>query len=137
MGQFLAIACGGALGACCRYAVARWVQRSSLFAEGPFSGLAGEPFPWGTVMVNLSGCLLIGLAAGLLMRPEVSTSWRAFLLVGFLGSYTTFSTFSYETLALLRAGDTLAAFANGAGAPILGVLGVWLGDIVARALSGS
>ena len=70
-------------------------------------------FPYGTLAVNVIGCLLIGLLAGLVeSRQMLSPEARGFLLIGILGGFTTFSTFSYETIALLRDGEAIAALAN-------------------------
>lgn len=85
-------------------------------------------FPYGTLLVNLLGCLLIGVVAGYaesrqLFGPEV----RMFVLIGVLGGFTTFSTFGYETFAMLRDNDLLRAAANVGAHVILGLALVWLG----------
>jgi fluoride exporter len=132
--RLLAIAAGGAAGALLRYAVAGWVETSRLAYGRP----AGVSFPWGTVAVNLSGCLLIGLFAGLFHRRLLEhPDLRAFVFIGVLGAYTTFSTFALETLTLLEEGSPGLAFANGFGSPALGVLGVWLGSLLAHLGSSS
>lgn len=130
--RILAIALGSALGAVLRFQVSGWIERSRLLASGRFFG---GVFPWGTLLVNLSGCLLIGLLAGVLhQRLLVPPDVRAFVLVGCLGGYTTFSTFGLETFRLLESGSWELALANGLGSPILGVVGVWLGATLVRGL---
>jgi fluoride exporter len=85
-------------------------------------------FPWGTFIVNLSGCFAIGVAMTLLTeRYHPNPYWRLFLVVGFLGGYTTFSSFEYENVAAVRTGDMLIALINMAGSLLLGYVAVWLG----------
>ena len=96
------VGCGGFIGAISRYAVSGWLQAAE----------PGSAFPWGTVIVNLSGCLLIGVVAGLVeARDLFPAEFRLFLLVGLLGGFTTFSTFGYETFAMLRDAAYLRALA--------------------------
>ena len=98
----LAIAAGGALGAVLRYLISGSVQ-----------GLGGTRFPWGTLAVNVIGSFALGLLmAGLLGHSAGDSSIRTFWTIGVLGAFTTFSTFSYETLALVSVGDWTAGFAN-------------------------
>jgi fluoride exporter len=116
---YLYVALGGALGSVTRYAVslgtARWL---------------GVGFPWGTLIVNVAGSFAIGLLAALVTadgRPALGTDARAFLMIGILGGFTTFSSFSLETLNLARGGALAAAAAN-AGLSLALCLGaVWLG----------
>ncbi len=127
-----AIAVGGALGTVLRFLVTHWVHQSPL--ANP-SRLFGKAFPWGTLVVNLSGCLLVGLVTGLFHRRlAFNADLRALLLVGLFGGYTTFSTFALDTVELLRGGDMFPALINGLASPALGILGVWLGLSLARAL---
>ena len=92
-------------------------------------------FPWGTFAVNVSGCFVIGLLAGLAEERGVpSGNVRTFLFVGVLGGYTTFSSFGNETINLLRGGEALAAAANAGGQLVLGLLAVALGRAAARLL---
>lgn len=92
---------GAGVGANARYWLAMLVQRQ-----------VGEEFPWGTVAVNVSGSLAMGAVAALLVKTEASEGWRLLVAIGLLGGYTTFSTFSAETLALLRSGHVYAALWN-------------------------
>lgn len=114
------VAVGGAAGAVARYAVAGGVHR--LLQHRP----AGV-FPWGTLLINITGCALMGLLAPLLFdrslaRPEL----RMAILVGFLGAYTTWSTFSYETLRLLNDGDFRHALYYALGTNVGCFLAIWL-----------
>ncbi len=116
--ELLAIGCGGFIGAILRYLASSWIQRSF--------GQSG--FPIGTLMVNLVGCLVIGLLGGLNETREIfSPHVRSMIFLGILGSFTTFSTFGYETLALLRDGQFLAACASAALHLIVGLAAVWTG----------
>ena len=118
---WLWVAVGGAAGAVSRYGLGLAVIR-----------VWGSSLPLATVAVNLIGSFVIGLAVPLLLaRPGASEALRLALAVGFLGSFTTFSTFSLDTLALLETGRTGWALANALGSVALGLacvaLGVWLG----------
>jgi len=120
----LLVAAGGALGSVARYLAAGAVHR----VASPF-------FPYGTFVVNVTGCVVFGLLAGLANeRGMIGSSGRAFLLVGVLGGYTTFSTFGFETFELLRAAKFGAAAANACGQVVAGVAGVWLGTVISRIL---
>lgn len=115
---------GGTAGTLSRYLLAGWVY-----------AVLGTNFPYGTLLVNLIGCFLIGFLAALaeekfLLGPEA----RLLLMVGFCGAFTTFSTFMFETANLLRDGETLKAFMNVAASVIVGFLvfrlGVFLGEVI-------
>lgn len=121
---YLYIVAGAVLGAPARY-----------FLQGKVQELSGPGFPWGTLAVNLSGCLAIGFLATLAFERELlSREARAFLMVGFLGSYTTFSTFGWETFELARELDLLRAAANVIASVLFGLAGVWVGSALARLL---
>ncbi len=98
----------------------------------------GDSFPWGTLAVNVIGSAVIGFFATL-TSPEgrllVPSSARLFVMAGLCGGFTTFSTFSLETLNLLRDGDWLRAFGNIAGTLLLCLIGVWLGFLLASVLN--
>ncbi len=122
--QALAIAAGGALGALMRY----WVSIATY-------AWLGRGFPWGTLAVNVLGSFLMGILYILLLeRLSSSPEMRAFLLIGFLGAFTTFSAFSIETLNLLEDAQTGKALLNAGGSVILCVAATWLGVILGRQL---
>jgi CrcB protein len=124
MNQILAIAAGGSIGAVMRFFV----------STGIYSWL-GKDFPYGTLAVNVIGSLLMGLLYELfLQRLSVSPEVRALLLVGFLGAFTTFSTFSIETINLIEQGDVLKAITTVLASVILCVLAAWVGLQIARQL---
>ncbi|HEY8520713.1 MAG TPA: fluoride efflux transporter CrcB [Gammaproteobacteria bacterium] len=120
------VALGSALGGMARYG-----------CNGLAARLFGASFPWGTLIVNVSGSLLIGVLAALL-APENRLfghpDARAFLAVGVLGGFTTFSSFSLETLNLARSGEWLAAAANAVASLALCLAAVWLGHVLGTAL---
>jgi len=122
--QLLAVAGGGALGAVLRFGLSNSVYR-----------IMGRDFPYGTIVVNTLGSLLMGLLFVFLVeRMAVSAEWRAAIFVGLLGAFTTFSAFSFETLALLNEGETLKALANIVLSVMLCLLATWLGMTLARQL---
>jgi CrcB protein len=127
MTSYLWIALGSALGGMARYWCSGWVAQR-----------VGETFPWGTIMVNISGCFLIGVLAAL---SEPDGRWylpplmRQFLMIGVLGGYTTFSSFSLQTLNLARDGEWLQAGANVFVSVALCLLAVWLGYFAMAGLS--
>jgi CrcB protein len=118
------VAVGGAIGA-----VARATLSTAIHARWP------STMPWGTIAVNLSGCLILGLLAGVLeSRPDITPAWRAFGAVGVLGAFTTFSTFEYETLDLLQRGEVSAALLNVGLSVAAGLLAVWTGTLLGRTM---
>lgn len=120
--QSLAIAAGGALGALMRY----WVS------TGIYS-LLGRSFPWGTLAVNVLGSLAMGILYILFLeRMSVSPEIRALILVGFLGAFTTFSTFSIETLNLIEQASYLKAATNMLVSVFACVAAAWIGIIIGR-----
>jgi CrcB protein len=124
---YLWVALGSAIGGAARYGcaglAARWL---------------GAGFPWGTFIVNVSGSLLIGFLAAL-MAPDgrllAAPDVRTFLLIGILGGFTTFSSFSLETLNLVRDGEWLFAVTNVVLSVVLCLVAVWLGYVAAAMLS--
>lgn len=119
----LGIAVGGALGALARYGVDEWIGRRT------------GAFPWGILVVNVSGAFLIGVAVEALEPRFEGAAWlRTAVVTGFLGAYTTFSTFSLDTYRLLDQGELDQALVNVLGSVVLGLLAVWLGLRVGRAL---
>jgi CrcB protein len=131
--ELLLVASGGAVGSAVRYAVSGATQR--LFASGVGPGAASvASFPAGTLVVNVTGSLLIGLVAGLAeSRSLLSAEARLLLVTGVLGGYTTFSAFSLETLLLLRAGQTTTAVTSVALQVLLGVVAAFAGFTVGMA----
>ncbi|MDJ0367195.1 fluoride efflux transporter CrcB [Hymenobacter sp. H14-R3] len=118
----LLIGLGGFVGSVSRY----WVQQY-------FLRYVPVGFPLGTFLVNVVGCLLIGLFLGFFERhTHVSLSWRLFLTTGFCGGFTTFSTFAYESVTLGRTGGLLLLAIYAAGSLLLGMLAAFLGFWAAR-----
>jgi fluoride exporter len=118
----LFIGLGGALGSIARYLVSTWVQ----------TAVKSVIFPFGTLVVNLAGCFVIGFLAQLAEARGVFTSEsRAFVFIGLLGGFTTFSSFGNETLNLARGGEIWNALANIGLNVVIGLFAVWLGRTVA------
>lgn len=124
MYPLLAIAAGGAIGSVLRYLTAIQINR-----------LLGTAFPYGVLVVNVTGCLLVGFLGTLLIeRFDVSPLWRLTILVGFLGGYTTMSTFSLDTFNLFEQGEHTMAILNWVGSMILSLLATILGVYLGRNL---
>jgi fluoride exporter len=114
----------GALGTLARYGISGWVQR-----------LSGTGFPWGTLAVNALGCILLGIVWTLAEeRLVISGQTRGLLLIGFMGAFTTFSSYAFETVQLLRDGEMLLALGNIAVQNVLCLFCVVAGMAVGRAL---
>lgn len=127
MKQLLAIALGGSIGAVARF----------LIANGIYAWL-GRSFPHGTLFINVSGSFLMGfLSVLMLQRFPLAIEWRAAILIGFLGAYTTFSTFALETLSLFEEGSLLKAGLNIFLSTVLCLVAVWVGLVLARQLFAS
>ena len=126
MNRYLLIAAGAALGANARYLVGVWA-----------GGALGAAFPYGTLIVNISGGLLLGFLLELTTGYLISSpDMRLFLATGFLGSYTTFSTWMVESVYLLRHGAIVAGLLNVVGSSLLGLLAALAGLLLARTLMG-
>jgi CrcB protein len=122
--RLLYVGAGGFAGAVARYAVGLWIGQRW-----------GRSFPLGTFVINVSGSFLIGLLMSLFTeRLIVNPHLRLLLVVGFLGAYTTFSTFEYETGALLKDGEWMFASINVIGSVFLGFVGLKIGEILANVL---
>jgi len=118
----LLIGLGGFIGSVSRY----WVQQY-------FLRFVPVGFPLGTFLVNVAGCLLIGLFMGFFERyTDASASWRLFLTTGFCGGFTTFSTFAYESVTLARTSELLLLAMYAAGSLLVGMLAAFLGLWAAR-----
>ena len=124
MEKYLFIGAGGFIGSVCRYGLSSLLYR-----------ILGDRFPYGTLAVNVLGCFTIGLLMTLfegrwLVQPNV----RLFLTIGILGGFTTFSTFSYETIEILRAGNTSLGFINIFGSIVFCLSATWAGSIAGKLL---
>jgi fluoride exporter len=122
MDKYLVIALGGGLGACARYGLSVWAAQR-----------LGPAFPYGTLLINVSGSFLLGLFLTVSAHwAGFDPRWRLFVAVGFLGGYTTFSTFAFDSTELLLAGKWGAGLGNLLGNNVLGLaaaaLGIGLGQ---------
>jgi fluoride exporter len=119
--KYFYIALGGALGSIARY----WVGST-------VSGRLGARFPYGTLVINMTACVLIGFTVTFLgRRAELSTAWRYLVAVGFIGAYSTFSTYEWETLSSMRSGALALAALYAVGSLVLGLAAVWGGSALA------
>ena len=120
MQKYLLIAIGGALGSIARY----WVGSS-------IAGRMGIRFPYGTLVVNLTACVIIGFFMTFLGRHDnLNPAWRFLIPIGFIGAYSTFSTYEWETLTNLRAGAFAIAALYSVGSLVLGLAAVWGGSVL-------
>jgi CrcB protein len=127
MATYLWVAIGSALGGMARYG-----------CSGLAARLVGETFPWGTLLVNVAGSFVIGFAATLTGpdgRIFVGSMARQFVMVGFCGGFTTFSSFSLQTLNLLNDGEWFRAGANIGGSVICCLVAVWVGHLLAGSIN--
>jgi fluoride exporter len=127
--KMLMLIIGGAFGTCARYYVARWIG----------SHLWAQSFPYGTLIVNVSGCFILGVVGGLLLEPALAPEnerWYLLCGTGFCGGYTTFSTFAWETSKQIRLGSWHLALANALGSVVFGILGVFLALILVNTMFG-
>ncbi|MBF0554773.1 MAG: fluoride efflux transporter CrcB [Nitrospirae bacterium] len=124
MADYLIIGAGGAVGAISRYALALWI-----------TGKWGRVFPLGTFVINVSGSFLIGLVMSVLAAKNIiDPQWRLLIVVGFLGGYTTFSAFEFETGALLKQGEALAAMLYVGLSVIVGFIALIIGDALGKSI---
>ncbi len=122
MEGLVGIALGGALGAVCRYEAGNLAVKH-----------LGDSLPYGTFMINLAGCFCMGFLMTLIVdKGLLPPVWRLFLCVGFLGGFTTFSSFGYETLTLLMEGNILMAACYAAASTLLGLLAAGVGVLLAN-----
>ncbi len=125
MQKYLFIAVGGSLGSIARY----WVGST-------ISGRFGAKFPYGTFVINISACIIIGFALTFLgKRADLNPAWRFLIPVGFVGAYSTFSTYEWETLSSLRTGAFALAALYAFISLFLGLAAVWCGSILAEVIS--
>ena len=124
MQKYLLIAFGGALGSMARY----WVGST-------IAGRMGTKFPYGTFVINITACMIIGFSLTFLAkRAELNPAWRFLVPVGFIGAYSTFSTYEWETLSTIRTGAFLLAAFYAVSSLILGLAAVWGGSVIAEIL---
>ena len=124
MQKYLLIALGGALGSVARY----WVGST-------VGSRMGVRFPYGTLVVNLTACLVIGFTLTWLgEHMEMDPAWRFLIPVGFIGAYSTFSTYEWETLQTMRSGAFALAALYACGSLVLGLAATWLGAVLAEAI---
>jgi CrcB protein len=123
--RIIFVGSGGFIGANVRYWLGGWMQER-----------LGAGFPWPTMIINVTGSLVIGLFMALFLDLNWTPSWRLFVAIGILGGYTTFSTFAYEALNLLRDGRYFPALLYIEGSAILTVFGAWIGVVLARVILG-
>lgn len=124
MQKYLLIAAGGALGSILRY----WVGSS-------ISGRIGTRFPYGTMVINITACVIIGFTLTYFgKRADLGPAWRFLVAIGFIGSYSTFSTYEWETLSTLRSGAFLLGGLYAVGSLILGLAATWCGTALADLL---
>lgn len=124
MQKYFYIAAGGALGALARYGMGAGITNRM-----------GTRFPYGTFVINMTACVIIGFSITFLSRRAgLNPAWRYLIPVGFVGAYSTFSTYEWETLSELRSGAFSLAALYAFGSLILGLLAVWGGILLAEAL---
>ena len=122
MEKYFYIAVGGSLGSIARY----WVGAN-------VSGRLGTRFPYGTFVINITACAIIGFSLTYLgSHVELSPAWRFLIPVGFVGAYSTFSTYEWETLSTLRSGAFMLASLYAVGSLLLGLIAVWGGSVLAE-----
>jgi CrcB protein len=122
--KYLLIAAGGALGSIARY----WVGST-------VSGRMGVRFPYGTLLVNMTACVVIGFTLTYMgKRADLNPAWRFLIAVGFIGAYSTFSTFEWETLSTMRSGAFMLAGLYAIGSMVLGLAATWCGTALADLL---
>ena len=123
--KYILIALGGSLGSLARY----WVGTT-------VAGRLGTRFPYGTFIINITACIVIGFSLAFIgRRADLSSAWRFLVPVGFVGAYSTFSTFEWETYSNLQAGAFFVAGLYVVLSCLLGLIGVWCGVVAARAVS--
>ena len=121
--KYVVVGVGGFLGAIARYTLGAYI-----------GGRYGIRFPLGTFVINVSGSFLIGLTLTLLARTTASAYWRYLFPIGFIGAYTTFSTFEYETLRAIQDGQLMTGLLNVALSLVVGFIAVWAGAAIGRVL---
>jgi fluoride exporter len=122
--KYLMVGVGGFLGSVLRFWLGSFI-----------GGRLGARFPYGTFVINVTGSFLIGMIVALLAaKAHWSPNWRYLIPIGFIGGYTTFSTFEFETLRLAQDGQMLMAILNVTLSVVVGFVGVWAGAVAGRAI---
>ena len=122
--KYLMIGFGGCVGSILRFWLGSYI-----------GGRMGSRFPYGTFVVNVTGSFLVGMIVTMLAeKTQWSPAWRYLIPIGFIGGYTTFSTFEYETFRLFQDGQMLTALLNVTLSVVIGFGGVWIGAIAGRAI---
>jgi CrcB protein len=125
LSKYFYIAVGGSLGAIARY----WVGSA-------IASRLGAKFPYGTFVINISACIIIGFSLTYLgKRAELNPAWRYLIPTGFVGAYSTFSTYEWETLSSLRDGAFSLAALYAIGSLVVGLVAVWGGAVLAEVIS--
>lgn len=125
MQRYLLIALGGALGSIARY----WVGST-------IANRMGTKFPYGTFVINMTACVVIGFSLTFMARRvELNPAWRFLVPVGFIGAYSTFSTYEWETLSTVRSGAYMLAAIYAVSSLIFGLAAVWGGSVLAEIVS--
>jgi len=124
LSKYLVVGLGGFIGANSRYILGQWAAAKW-----------GSAFPYGTFIINITGCFILGLFATLTARFAWNDNLRLLIAIGFVGAYTTFSTFEYETLQLAAAGSWRNALINTVGSVVVGFGAAYLGVVAARLLT--
>jgi fluoride exporter len=122
--KYLMVGVGGGLGSILRFWLGSYI-----------GGRLGSRFPYGTFVINVTGSFLIGMVLTILAeKTQWSPNWRYLIPIGFIGGYTTFSTFEYETLRLVQDGQMVTAMFNVVGSVMVGFAGVWAGAVAGRSI---
>jgi fluoride exporter len=122
--KYIIVGIGGALGSVLRFWVGSYV-----------GGRLGSRFPYGTFVINVTGSFLIGMILTIMAeKTQWSANWRYLIPIGFIGGYTTFSAFEYETFRLFQDGQMLSALLNVTLSVVVGFVGVWAGAVAGRSI---
>jgi len=125
LSKYMYIAVGGALGAMARF----WIGSA-------VANRLGTKFPYGTFVINITACVIIGFSLTFLAkRTDLNPAWRFLVPIGFIGAYSTFSSYEWETVSTLRSGDFSMAALYAFGSLFLGLVAVWCGILLAEVIS--
>ncbi len=125
LSKYMYIAAGGALGAIARF----WV-------DSAVATRLGTKFPYGTFVINMTACVIVGFSLTFLAkRTDLTPAWRFLVPIGFVGAYSTFSSYEWETVSMVRNGDLSMAGLYALGSVFLGLVAVWCGILLAELVS--